>query len=135
MIPGLINWQPEIKQGDVTAITGQSGVPIAVGVAALDFARLSRTTGEKGKAVYLVHCYLDELWALGSKSHPQTATSPELVDATQQLSLPSPVDIDEAHADAPCPTISAEPSILPASQNAHDVAEPSTTGNSFSLRV
>jgi translation initiation factor 2D len=91
MTPGLTRWNSDIRSGDITAVTLENGVPIAVGVAAFDVGRLSKATGEKGKAIYLLHCYNDELWALGSKSHPPTEVLPsksdQLEEALQQLSL------------------------------------------------
>ena len=91
MTPGLTKWNPEIQSGDVIAVTLEDGTPVAVGVAAFDIGRLSKAAGEKGKAVYLVHCYCDELWAMGSKSSPPKpdpdSRNTELEDATLQLSL------------------------------------------------
>ncbi|SRR5579859_871906 len=75
MTPGLTGWSPEIQSGDVVQVLSQNKTPVAVGVAAFDIGRLSKAAGEKGKAIYLVHCYRDELWNLGSKSHP---TEPSL---------------------------------------------------------
>lgn len=99
MTPGLFKWNPAIKSGDITAVTLENGVPIAVGVAAFDIGRLSKATGEKGKAIYLLHCYNDELWALGSKSHPPTdilpSKSDQLEEDVQQLSLGHGVQEDE----------------------------------------
>lgn len=76
MTPGLTGWSPQIKSGDVVQVLSQNKIPVAVGVAAFDIGQLSKAAGEKGKAIYLVHCYRDELWNLGSKSHP-TEPSPE----------------------------------------------------------
>src|SRR5271155_4217880 len=76
MTPRLTKWDPEIKSGEVVAVTLQDGIPIAVGIAAFDLGRLSKAVGEKGKAVYLVHCYRDDLWAVGSKKQPPAETSP-----------------------------------------------------------
>jgi predicted RNA-binding protein (TIGR00451 family) len=90
MTPGLTHWNSEIKSGDVTAVTLENRAPIAVGIAAFDIGRLSKAAGEKGKAVYLVHCYKDELWGLGTKTHPPsifTDTPTQLEENTQQLSL------------------------------------------------
>jgi hypothetical protein len=99
MTPGLTKWSPDIKSGDVTAITLENGVPIAIGIAAFDIGRLSKATGEKGKAIYIVHCYNDELWALGSKSHPPTDILPSKLDrldeTMQQLSLEHEAQEDE----------------------------------------
>lgn len=95
MTPGLTRWNSEIRVGDITAVALQNQVPIAVGVAAFDIGRLSKAAGEKGKAVYLVHCYSDELWGIGTKSHPPTSISDtpvQLADATRQLSLEDVVE-------------------------------------------
>ena len=96
MTPGLTKWDPEIKSGEVVAVTLQDGVPIAVGIAAFDLGRLSKAVGEKGKAVYLVHCYRDDLWAVGSKKHPPKPVpanpNTELEDATLAISLDSKED-------------------------------------------
>lgn len=70
MTPGLTKWNSEIQRGDVVAIVSQTAVPMAVGIAAHDIGKLSKVVGEKGKAVYLVHCCNDELWGLGSKTKP-----------------------------------------------------------------
>ena len=75
MTPGLTGWSPDIQSGDVVQVLSQNKTLVAVGVAAFDIGRLSKAAGEKGKAIYLVHCYRDELWNLGSKSHP---TEPSL---------------------------------------------------------
>ena len=95
MTPGLTYWNSEIKSGNVTALTLENRVPIAVGIAAFDIGRLSKAAGEKGKAVYLVHCYKDELWGLGTKAHPPSAStdnSIQLEEKTQQLSLEDNVE-------------------------------------------
>jgi translation initiation factor 2D len=101
MIPGMTHWHSVIKSGDVTAITLKDGVPIAVGVAALDMGTLTKVAGKKGKAVYLVHCYHDELWALGSKMQPPTATefTPGLETAVEELSLEPKVEETEGHVE------------------------------------
>jgi translation initiation factor 2D len=92
MTPGLTSWDSEIKAGDITAIALEDNVPVAVGVAAFDIGRLVQSRGGKGKAVYLVHCHHDELWALGNKMDPpsQPTNDPTvevLQTSTQQLSL------------------------------------------------
>ncbi len=102
MTPGLTYWNSEIKSGNVTAVTLQNGVPIAVGIAAFDIGQLSKAAGEKGKAVYLVHCYKDELWGLGTKAHPpstSTDTSTQLEEKTQQLSLEDNIEEEKTHTE------------------------------------
>jgi hypothetical protein len=136
MIPGLTNWNPEIKSGDVTAITLQNGVPIAVGVAALDIGRLSKAAGEKGKAVYLVHCYHDDLWALGSKAQPPESISPrentELKDAVQQLSLETTVEDSDGLRTEDVPTIPSKPHEEPVLKPDEEISEPSISGSLYS---
>jgi predicted RNA-binding protein (TIGR00451 family) len=92
MTPGLTSWDPEIKAGDITAITLENSVPVAVGVAAFDVGDLSRSKGGKGKAIYLIHCHHDQLWGLGSKTDPPSPLRNEpkiepLLESAQQLSL------------------------------------------------
>ena len=105
MTPGLRRWDTDIRAGDVTAIALQNNVPIAVGVAAFDIGKLSKSVGERGKAVYLVHCYHDELWGIGSKSQPpielpkETAEEIQLEDSTKQLSLEPKVQEETALAE------------------------------------
>jgi translation initiation factor 2D len=102
MTPGLTIWNSEIKSGNVTAVTLQDGVAIAVGIAAFDIGRLSKAAGEKGKAVYLVHCYKDELWGLGTKTHPRivsTDTPTQVEEKTQQLSLEDNIEETNTPAD------------------------------------
>ena len=91
MTPGLTQWNNQIVKGDVVTITAQDGVALAVGIAALDIGKLSKAVGEKGKAVYLVHCFNDELWALGSKSKPPASVpmAETLGKATEELTLES----------------------------------------------
>ena len=92
MTPGLTSWDPEIRAGDISAITLEDRVPVAVGVAAFDVGHLAQSKGGKGKAIYLVHCYHDELWGLGNKDNPPSLppndpTIDPLEVATQNLSL------------------------------------------------
>jgi predicted RNA-binding protein (TIGR00451 family) len=99
MTPGLTSWHSEIKAGDITAIVLEDKVPVAVGVAAFDVGRLVQSRGGKGKAVYLVHCHHDELWALGNKMDPPSQppndpTVEVLETSTQQLSLDEMDKID-----------------------------------------
>jgi predicted RNA-binding protein (TIGR00451 family) len=103
MTPGLTSWHSEIKAGDITAIALEDKVPVAVGVAAFDVGRLVQSRGGKGKAIYLVHCHHDELWALGNKMDPPSQPTKDplvevLLTSTQQLSLDESekVDGDEA---------------------------------------
>ena len=133
MTPGLTYWNAEIKSGNVTAVTLQNGVPIAVGIAAFDIGRLSKAAGEKGKAVYLVHCYKDELWGLGTKTHPPTSistdTPTQLEEKTQQLSLED--DIEEANTPADLANNPVADSI---SQPEDNKVEPSISGLSTHCR-
>jgi translation initiation factor 2D len=96
MTPGLTGWNTSITAGDVVAVTLQDKVPLAVGVAGFDIGRLSKAAGEKGKAVYLVHCYNDDLWSLGSKTRPPTSITPvadlNVEESMQQLSLDADVE-------------------------------------------
>lgn len=126
MTPGLINWSSEIRSGDIVAVTLQNAAPIAVGVAAFDIGRLAKAAGERGKAVYLVHCYRDELWGIGTKIHPPASvfdTSTQLEDATQQLSL----EDNMIEADEPV-EITETPSDKPIESYEEEKVEPSTSG-------
>lgn len=103
MTPGLTGWNPEIKSGDVVQVLLKNQTPVAVGVAAFDIGRLSKAVGEKGKAIYIMHCYRDELWGLGSKSHPperSTDPDPDIVPqkAVQELGLDTEKNSDPEHA-------------------------------------
>jgi len=139
MTPGLTKWDPEIRSGEVVAVTLQDGIPIAVGIAAFNLGRLSKAVGEKGKAVYLVHCYRDELWAVGSKTHPPkpipTYGTTELEDATLQLSLDSKEDDQQAtNEDIVVDVVKTLPE--PEVDESHGIEpEPSTTGTQFWLRA
>jgi translation initiation factor 2D len=130
MTPGLTGWSSDIKPGDVTAITLQDAVPIAVGVAAFEIGRLSKAAGEKGKAVYLVHCYNDELWGLGTKTRPPVGTSTasaHIEGATQRLSVQENKEGDEDLIH-----VVENPSEIPVeSQIENDKVEPSTAGLFF----
>jgi PUA domain len=129
MTPGLTSWNQDIKSGDIVAITLQNNIPVAVGVAAFDIGRLSKAAGEKGKAVFLVHCYNDELWAVGSKTRPPTDTPHEtqddsqLEEATQQLTLEQTVDNE---ADLVTPEGNVEEPLAPQSEQVGN--EPSVSG-------
>jgi len=105
MTPGLTRWSSEIKAGDVVAVTLQNKIPMAVGVAGFDIGELSKAAGEKGKAVYLVHCYHDDLWSLGSKTKPPASFTPAVdlpVEASiEQLSLDAEEDDAPAIETAP----------------------------------
>ena len=70
MVPGLIVPVPQnIKVGDLVSICEKGRtMPVAIGYAAVDFARLGASVaGQKGKGVILVHYMGDELWALSGK--------------------------------------------------------------------
>ena len=130
MTPGLTNWHREIKSGDITAVTLKNDIPIAVGVAAFDIGKLSKAAGEKGKAVYLVHCYKDDLWALGTKSHPPLndthVSITGLEDSAQQLSLESdPLKLDDVPTDA----IEGPPEEMATLLQGSGTSEPSISGD------
>lgn len=100
MTPGLTGWSPDIKSGDVVQVLSQNKTPVAVGVAAFDIGRLSKAAGEKGKAIYLVHCYRDELWSLGSKSHPtEPSAEPEPVLVPEKSFEELSLDVEKEHSD------------------------------------
>lgn len=99
MTPGLTGWSPEIQSGDVVQVLSQNKTPVAVGVAAFDIGRLSKAAGEKGKAIYLVHCYRDELWNLGSKSHPtEPSLEPEPVIVPEKGFEELSLDVEKDHS-------------------------------------
>ena len=132
MTPGLIRWNSEIESGNVTAVTLQNGVPIAVGIAAFDVGQLSKAAGGKGKAVYLVHCYKDELWGLGTKTHPPSISPDipaQLEEKTQQLSLED--NIEEANTPADLADYQVADTI---SQPEDNKVEPSISGLSAFCR-
>jgi len=133
MTPGLRGWDKRIKLGDITAIVLDEGVPIAVGVAAFDIGKLSKAAGEKGKAVYLVHCYNDELWAMGTKQQPPSREAllaeSQLEDATEQLSLePHSNEQENETEKPPLPKEASESEEIPLSQPQRDAVEPSVSG-------
>jgi translation initiation factor 2D len=119
MTPGLTRWSSEIKAGDVVAVTSQTNIPMAVGVAGFDIGQLLKAVGEKGKAVYLVHSYHDDLWSLGSKTKPPASFTPTVdlpVEAAiERLSLDAKED-DVATSDT-APEISEE---IPSDKEAPD---------------
>jgi translation initiation factor 2D len=129
MTPGLTHWNREIKSGQVVAVTLQNRVPMAVGVAAFDVGNLSKAVGERGKAVYIVHCFKDELWTLGNKTQPPVtvpSSTEELEESTQQLTVESEEeDVDNNQVETPveAPESSKEPVPEPAGP-----AEPSVSG-------
>jgi translation initiation factor 2D len=139
MTPGLTKWDPEIKSGEVVAVTLQDGIPIAVGVAAFNLGQLSKAVGEKGKAVYIVHCYRDELWTVGSKKHPPKPVlangNTDLEDATLQLSLdPKEDDQQVSNEDVVVDVVETLPE--PAVEESRGIEpEPSTTGTQSWLRA
>lgn len=132
MTPGLTKWDSDIKSGEVIAITLQNGVPVAVGIAAFDIGRLSKAVGEKGKAVYLVHCYRDDLWALGSKTHPPKPAPPsdntELEDATVHLSLNSKEDDQDVNNAEDILDVAETSPELNVEEKQDTEPEPSTSG-------
>ena len=120
MTPGLTWWDPEIRAGDITAITLEDRVPVAVGVAAFDVGYLAESKGGKGKAIYLVHCHHDELWGLGNRADPPSPppndpTIEALEVSTQKLSL------DE----------SERPAVIQEVNELQHIQEPSTSGLSI----
>jgi translation initiation factor 2D len=139
MTPGLTRWNSGIRKGDVVTITAQSGVPMAVGIAAHDIGKLVKAAGEKGKAVYLVHCYNDELWGLGSKTKPPTGIEKEesLEEATEDLTLAedtedhSQAEITEGTGNTPQTQAESErePTMeVPLEAQIESTTEPSTAG-------
>lgn len=130
MTPGLTSWDPEIKTGDVTAIRLENRVPVAVGIAAFDVGHLTQSRRGKGKAIYLVHCHHDELWALGSKINPpsQPPNDPQvdpLKLSTHQLSL------DERKGAVDTEETSQQPVGEPQNEpEEKQIREPSASGSS-----
>ncbi|KAG1171588.1 hypothetical protein G6F70_006871 [Rhizopus microsporus] len=75
MIPGIVpgpsGTLPELRQGDLVAITIRGyAYPLAVGTMALPTSEIKPRSGMKGKAVHVIHVYQDFLWAMGDKSEP-----------------------------------------------------------------
>lgn len=110
MIPGVVSPLDEnARKGKLVSVASNSnpGVPLAVGVAEIDIASLSQGSGEKGKAVRILHWYGDELWALGGAGKPpQTAGPPSEPPAKELegLSLSNAAAVSEAPPEAE-PTI------------------------------
>ena len=134
MTPGLRGWDTEIKLGDITAIALDEGVPIAVGVAAFDIGKLSKAGGEKGKAVYLVHCYKDELWAMGAKQDPpqreRLLAESHLEEATEHLSLEPHSNGQINETEQPIvPTDSSESEKISMAQSQGNAVDPSVSGH------
>jgi translation initiation factor 2D len=128
MTPGLTSWSTAIKSGDIVAVTLQNDVPVAVGVAGFDIGRLSKAAGQRGKAVYIVHCYNDDLWSLGSKTKPPAALAEPVVksrveEVMEQLSLNTEEEEDNSRAE----TLPEPPAETNKSENERDV-EPAVAG-------
>ena len=131
MTPGLTGWSTAIKSGDIVAVTLQNDVPVAVGVAGFDIGRLSKAAGERGKAVYIVHCYNDDLWSLGSKTKPPAAMAEPVVksgveEVMEQLSLDIEKEEDNSNAET-LPEPPAETNKSESEQEPRD-AEPAVAG-------
>lgn len=139
MTPGLTGWNREIKAGEVVAVALQNRVPLAVGVAAFDVGNLSKAVGQKGKAVYIVHCFKDELWALGKKSQPPAEvpiSTEELEEATQQLALDSEDDeVEKRVEDIPETTVATEPVEETVAPEPAGLPEPSVSGTIPSIEI
>jgi translation initiation factor 2D len=142
MTPGLTHWNREIKAGQVVAVTLQNRVPMAVGVAAFDVGNLSKAVGEKGKAVYIVHCFKDELWTLGKKTQPPAtmpSTTEELEESTQHLTLESEEeDVDNNQVetpDEPAPESSKESVPEPSGTAEHSVSGTTDDYTSNNLEI
>ncbi|CAK6957403.1 eukaryotic translation initiation factor 2D [Scomber scombrus] len=75
MLPGVVvpsSGLPDVKKGDCCGVTlVNNRAPVAVGTAAVSSAEM-HSLGMKGRGVYVLHTYMDHLWAFGDKSGPPT---------------------------------------------------------------
>ncbi|XP_076022212.1 eukaryotic translation initiation factor 2D [Genypterus blacodes] len=73
MLPGVVvpsSGLPEVTQGGCcSVILVNNRAPVAVGTAAASTAEMY-SLGMKGRGVYVLHSYMDHLWASGDKSGP-----------------------------------------------------------------
>ncbi|XP_056130384.1 eukaryotic translation initiation factor 2D [Lampris incognitus] len=73
MLPGVVvpsSGLPVVKQGDCCAVTVVSNrAPMAVGTAAVSSTEMC-SAGMKGRGVFVLHTYMDHLWAFGDQSGP-----------------------------------------------------------------
>ncbi|KAM8830018.1 eukaryotic translation initiation factor 2D isoform 1-T1 [Synchiropus picturatus] len=71
MLPGVVvppSGLPEVQRGECCSVTlVNNSAPVAVGTAAVSSGEM-RSLGMKGKGVFIVHTYMDNLWAFGDKS-------------------------------------------------------------------
>ena len=97
MIPGMIVPVPhDVEIGDLVSICEKGRMmPVAVGYAAVDFAKLGGSVaGQKGKGVILVHYMGDELWASSGKgAMPEEAAV--IVQGDEQQQKPEEVEEKE----------------------------------------
>jgi translation initiation factor 2D len=122
MTPGLVQWSTDIQKSDVVVVTTPTRVSLAIGIAALDIGHVSKAAGAKGKAVYLVHCHNDELWAMGSKSTPPEGVA-QLETAMENSSL-NAENVDDTTVEIEVQPDPVSESAVPESQSS--TTEPST---------
>ncbi|KAM9786213.1 eukaryotic translation initiation factor 2D [Neosynchiropus ocellatus] len=71
MLPGVTvpsSGLPVVQQGECCSVSlVNNSAPVAVGTAAVSSGEM-RSSGMKGKGVFIVHTYMDNLWAFGDKS-------------------------------------------------------------------
>ncbi len=66
MAPGIVEADPEIREGDLVWVQDERNRrPLAVGRALMDGPRMARE--EKGKAIETIHHVGDDLWRLGEE--------------------------------------------------------------------
>ncbi|KAI8345301.1 hypothetical protein EDC96DRAFT_521710 [Choanephora cucurbitarum] len=75
MIPGLVlgpeGVLPTLDTGALVAITMKGYTyPLAIGTMAVPTSTIKPRSGQKGKAVHVIHVYHDYLWSMGDKSDP-----------------------------------------------------------------
>jgi len=101
MVPGLVGppFNQKVKKGTLVAIGDYKSptVPLVVGVAEIDIADLTNVSGEKGKAVKILHWVNDELYHLGSPglSIPESLNVPvetEQLETDGGVSLAEPLE-------------------------------------------
>ncbi|KIJ34908.1 hypothetical protein M422DRAFT_34849 [Sphaerobolus stellatus SS14] len=74
MIPGVVRYPLHVTRTNLVAVTryisdvSLAAPPLAVGRMAVDASELNETG--KGKAVYVLHTFGDNLWEMGSKAEP-----------------------------------------------------------------
>uniref|UniRef100_A0A8C8DZ27 Eukaryotic translation initiation factor 2D n=1 Tax=Oryzias sinensis TaxID=183150 RepID=A0A8C8DZ27_9TELE len=83
MLPGVVvpsRGLPEVNQGDCCSVTlVNNRAPVAVGKAAVSTSEMT-SLEMKGRGLFVLHTYMDYLWAFGDKSSPPSLSDTESED-------------------------------------------------------